>query len=404
MPDAIIGQIDEKFFIGGVDGLYTTTDGVWMAAMDRLKERNISHILNVAEEFIYSPGPGDNAKSASTPLVDQLRSVAKVKIFGEEDVDTTDLSQHFEEMVAFIKEGRESGTGVYCHCRQGHSRGATAALSYLVLGTQLSLNAAFEKIHRIRTQIKPNAGFWRQLRELEASLLKKGVDLKENPEAAVSEQERAAARKVIRDLDQRDLGQRYMALSKTTLAGKIGQGADRNGSREKLEEIAHRIGRLLVARGETLAVSESPESNVISEVMLQVPGASAFYKGAANAADAAESPTEESMFQEASKIREQLSATWALSAAGLGGGAGGAPGRLTAAPTGNQGQPGQAMLAIAGESAKKAEKNKTTRKLKTEIKDGEQNILVYACSTLDLLEQALQEAPVSGAGAAKSKL
>lgn len=384
MPDEIIGQIDEKFFICGVDALYTVgkrDDGksVWHSALDRLKERNISHILNVADESIYSPGPGDNAVNASEPLVEQLRSaVSQLRILGTEDVDTQDLSQYFEEMAAFVKEGREA-TGVVVHCRQGHSRGATGALCYLVLGTHLCLNAAFEKVHRIRSQIKPNAGFWRQLRELEASLLKKGVELKENPQGLVSDQERAAARRVIRDLDQRDLGQRYMALSKTTLAGKIGQGADRNDSREKLAEIAHRVGRLLAQRGESVAVTESSNFNaVVSDALLNVPGSSSFFKGKKDASQPANAEEKE-MVRQALEVTEQLNATWGLSAA-------------TAAATG-----GQAMLAIAANlpGAKKPEQR--TRKLKTELQDEEQNLLVFGCSTLDLFEQALQDAPAAGA-------
>merc|ERR1711879_881805 len=42
-----------------------------------------------------------------------------------------------------------------------------------------SLEAAFRKVHRVRIQILPNAGFWRQLRQLETKLRGSGMELRE---------------------------------------------------------------------------------------------------------------------------------------------------------------------------------------------------------------------------------
>jgi nicotinamide-nucleotide amidase len=48
---------------------------------------------------------------------------------------------------------------------------------------------------------------------------------------------------------------------------------------EQLLSTAARVGELLKARGETVAVAESSTGGLISAALLAVPGASAFYMG-----------------------------------------------------------------------------------------------------------------------------
>merc|ERR1719433_752701 len=48
-----------------------------------------------------------------------------------------------------------------------------------MLKEHLCLEAAFHKVHRDRIIIKPNAGFWQQLRRLEAQLRAQGAELRE---------------------------------------------------------------------------------------------------------------------------------------------------------------------------------------------------------------------------------
>ena len=55
------------------------------------------------------------------------------------------------------------------HCRQGISRSAALCVAYLMLRRGLSCAAGFRKVHRARSVVRPNNGFWKQLRDLEAS-------------------------------------------------------------------------------------------------------------------------------------------------------------------------------------------------------------------------------------------
>ena len=52
-------------------------------------------------------------------------------------------------------------------------------------------------------------------------------------------------------------------------------------SSDRLSELALRAGRLLAARGDTVAVAEGSAGGLISAALLSIPGASAYYLGGA---------------------------------------------------------------------------------------------------------------------------
>jgi hypothetical protein len=60
----------------------------------------------------------------------------------------------------------------------------------MMLREQLSCEAAYKKVHSVRPQVEPNAGFWRQLRDLEAVLREQGVELRELQEGELSKSKR----------------------------------------------------------------------------------------------------------------------------------------------------------------------------------------------------------------------
>merc|ERR1712066_570188 len=97
---------------------------------------------------------------------------------GTDDVESQDLSVHFDEMADYIEEGRKNG-GVVVHCAAGISRASTTSIAYMMLKEGLTVDAGFTKIHHVRNFIHPNRGFWRQLRDLEAVLTGRGVELRE---------------------------------------------------------------------------------------------------------------------------------------------------------------------------------------------------------------------------------
>ena len=49
-----------------------------------------------------------------------------------EDMESYDLSQHFDEVTDFIDKGKEEGAGVFVHCMAGVSRSVTVSVAFLM--------------------------------------------------------------------------------------------------------------------------------------------------------------------------------------------------------------------------------------------------------------------------------
>lgn len=122
--------------------------------------------------------------------------------------------------------------------------------------------------------------------------------------------------------------------------------------------LAEAIAATLIARTETIAVSDGTTGGLISAALLAVPGASAYYRGggvlytlrsrialAGMPAEAYENyrgTTPEMLANLAEALRVRLDATWAIAESGLagptGGRSGAAPGRTTIAIAGPRGR------------------------------------------------------------------
>lgn len=157
---------------------------------------------------------------------------------------------------------------------------------------------------------------------------------------------------------------------------------------EELRAAGERVGRLLVARGETVGVAEGSCGGLVSASLLAVPGASAYYAGgaviytlAANRAfleGAVPTPpglrgaTEDFAAHLARSALARLACTWGI-------GEGGAAG-----PTGNRyGDPaGHAWVAVAGPA-------EATQHLLTGSDDRLGNMTAFAVAALDLLAAQL---------------
>jgi len=157
----------------------------------------------------------------------------------------------------------------------------------------------------------------------------------------------------------------------------------------ELIPLATAIATRLRERKETIAVAESSAGGLISAALLAVPGASAYFLGAAvvytQAARRAllrvpdeslagvRSSTEAYALIKARTIRERLGATWGLAETGASG------------PTGNRygDAAGHACLAVAGP----VERAVT---LETREGDRERNMRVFARAALELLDTSLR--------------
>ncbi|EDW99056.2 dual specificity protein phosphatase 18 [Drosophila yakuba] len=123
------------------------------AYMDKL---GVSCVINVAPELPDTPLP-----SQKSPLY--LRIMAQ-------DRSEVDLSKHFDEAADLIEEVRLSGGCTLIHCVAGVSRSASLCLAYLMKHAGMSLREAYKHVQAIRPQVRPNSGFFQQLRRYELEL------------------------------------------------------------------------------------------------------------------------------------------------------------------------------------------------------------------------------------------
>lgn len=157
---------------------------------------------------------------------------------------------------------------------------------------------------------------------------------------------------------------------------------------QDLLPIASRVGLLLKARGETVAVSESAAGGLVAASLLALPGASAYFRGGAVVYTAQarggllgitaddmrglRSASEPYAALCAATIRRKLDADWGIAETGAAG------------PSGNRygDAAGHACLAVAGAVAR-------VTTLETGSAEREANMRRFAAAALELLEQAI---------------
>ena len=156
-----------------------------------------------------------------------------------------------------------------------------------------------------------------------------------------------------------------------------------------LAGLSQSVAAHLMARRETVAVSESSTGGLISACLLAIPGASAYFLGGGviytqasrrallgvpdDAVRGIRSSSEPYALLKARTIRERLGTTWGLSETGAAG------------PTGNRyGDPaGHVCLAVSG-------RQEAAITLKTGKSDRLENMHAFGAAALQLLEQTLR--------------
>jgi nicotinamide-nucleotide amidase len=157
---------------------------------------------------------------------------------------------------------------------------------------------------------------------------------------------------------------------------------------QDLLPLAERLGALLKARGETVAVSESSSGGLVSAALLAVPGASAYFQGGAvvYTGDARtallgiagaemtglRSSSEPYAMLLARTIRSRLGTTWGIAETGAAG------------PAGNRyGDPaGHTCIAVSGPVER-------TATLRTGSADRVANMRAFARALLEMLSEAV---------------
>lgn len=159
-----IDKVDEGLYICGADAL---------GDFDRLDRLGIKCILNAASVDLYRSCASSTGEGKRLM---QLLERYEVKALECQDNEGCNLSVHFDAVADFVEEGRRKG-GVVVHCAAGISRATTSTCAYLMIKEHYDLESAFLRVHSVRSCVHPNAGFWRQLRDLEAVLRARGVQL-----------------------------------------------------------------------------------------------------------------------------------------------------------------------------------------------------------------------------------
>lgn len=159
---------------------------------------------------------------------------------------------------------------------------------------------------------------------------------------------------------------------------------------DQLLPLAEKVGALLKARKETIAVAESSAGGLIAAALLSVPGASAYFAGGAviytrkallqlmhveeDRLRGQTPSTEAFALLKAQIVREHLSATWGVSENGVAG------------PTGNKYgyPPGHSCVAVSGP----VERAIT---VKSGSSDRVANMYTFATAALKLLADSLSD-------------
>ena len=159
---------------------------------------------------------------------------------------------------------------------------------------------------------------------------------------------------------------------------------------ELLSALAASVAQRLIARKETIAISESSTGGLISAALLAIPGASAYFMGGGviytqaarrsllmlpdDSVRGIRSSTEAAARINAKTIRERLGTTWALAETGAAG------------PTGNRygDAAGHTCIAVVGPLER-------SRTIETGRADREANMWAFTRAAFALLEECLDE-------------
>jgi len=149
VPDMII----EKMYLGSARCIENER------AMGELKNYGVTHILSIGKEIVQN-------LEKVPPMITTEFKHKTASIF---DAPHEDILTIIKEMKEFIDEAMEEG-GVLVHCVAGISRSAAVVIAYIMMTQQKSLEEVESYVRSKRPCIKPNDGFFNQLRQLEKEL------------------------------------------------------------------------------------------------------------------------------------------------------------------------------------------------------------------------------------------
>ena len=139
-------------------------EGVWLGSVgaaahgDALRARGVTHVLTVCDGV----PPLDDDEEGGVKFTRATRAVR--------DAPDAPIEETFDFCFDFIADAVASGGAVLVHCFQGKSRSATICAMYMMRAFGASYDDAMTRIRAVRPCARPNSGFERRLRALEATL------------------------------------------------------------------------------------------------------------------------------------------------------------------------------------------------------------------------------------------
>ncbi|KAJ0408602.1 hypothetical protein P43SY_008949 [Pythium insidiosum] len=144
VQDNLPVEVAPRVFVGSVHAAFH---------LDALKERQITHVLNLAGHYATFP-------DAFTYLSMHLR-----------DKEDANLLSCLPAALIFVEAALRDphSGGVLIHCAGGRSRSPAVAVAYLMIHDLVSFDTAYTRMRALRPVVGLNAGFEAQLRSLEVA-------------------------------------------------------------------------------------------------------------------------------------------------------------------------------------------------------------------------------------------
>ena len=95
------------------------------------------------------------------------------------DIEDEDIISNFETLLPIIHRELINNRGVLVHCIAGRSRSSSIVAAYLIKYNNMTTDEAIEFIKNKRSQVEPNPGYIRQLKEFEEMVKKEETIKKE---------------------------------------------------------------------------------------------------------------------------------------------------------------------------------------------------------------------------------
>lgn len=118
--------------------------------LNLLRRYHVTHVLNT-----------------TTEVEDVFPTLLRYLRLPLADIPSARLCDHLADAVCFIDAARADGGRVLVHCYYGQSRSAAVVIAYLIESERLRYDDALAYLQLLRPDVRPNAGFEKQLREYE---------------------------------------------------------------------------------------------------------------------------------------------------------------------------------------------------------------------------------------------